>query len=618
MKPSRSIFSWIIASAFGGGGILVRAEPAGAPTVDLGYATYQGSYNESYDLNIWKSVRYAAPPVGKLRWQAPQPPVWNNTKVTPAVDQPPLCPQTGAYGVPDSYGFISAPGDEDCLYLNVYADPKASNLPVFVWIHGGGYGVLGAVYDPTDLIKTNANGFIVVELQYRLGAFGFLSSSEVKEHGQLNAGLLDQRLALKWVQKYISKFGGDPTRVTIGGESAGGGSVLFHASAYGGKETSLFENIIAASPYLPPTYHYDDTVTTAHYDKFVELAGCSNASSKSNKYSSTFDCLVAAESSILQNASGTVSTTQGYYGSFAFVPVVDDDYIRQRPSVQLLERKVTGKRLLVGVRILISSIVNNIGTNEFKNNANEGVLLTNPEVDNREKYDNFVSTMFPRLTPEDVKSLNTVYTIDSLPSDDGIRYDTLGYTGPTALYKSGFATGIQQAVFNMAGETNFACPAQWFAEAFSSGSRQAWKYQYSLTPSYHGADLNSYFAIDATWPSPGFKHAMRKIYGNFIINNTPVISVEDATDKESNATVPIGSDGNIKWPEFNLEDRTQMNFNTTGGNVSPAAIPPYLNFFIRDGPGIVNVLNLSNSYTWEGGRGRRCDFWRSVSERVPQ
>ncbi|KAI1801124.1 alpha/beta-hydrolase [Daldinia bambusicola] len=590
MKPSRSILSWVLASAFGGGGTLVAAE---SPTVNLGYATYQGAYNESYNLNIWKSIRYATPPVGKLRWQAPRPPAWDNKQVTPAVDQPPLCPQTGAYGIPASYGFNSAPGDEDCLYLNVYAAPDASNLPVFVWIHGGGYGVLGAVYDPTELIKHNDNGLIVVEIQYRLGAFGFLSSAEVKEHGQVNAGLLDQRLALEWVQKHISQFGGDPSRVTIGGESAGGGSVLLHASAYGGKPTDLFQNIIAASPYLPPTYQYNGTVPTAHYDKFVELAGCSNASS-------TFDCLVAAESSVLQNASGTVSTTQGYYGSWAFVPSIDGDYVQQRPSVQLLEGKVTGKRLLVG------------------NNANEGVLLTDPEVDSREKYDSFISTMFPLLTPEDVTSLNTAYEIDSLPSSSGIRYDTLGYTGPTALYQSGFATGIQQAVFNLGAESNFVCPAQWFAEAFSSDSRQAWKYQYSLTPSYHGADLNSYFAIDATWPSPGFKHAMRKIYGNFIINNTPVISVEDATAGESNATVPIGSDGNIQWPEFDLEGRIQMNLNTTGGTVTDTAIPPYLNFYIRDGPGIVNTLNLSDSYTWEGGRGRRCDFWRDVSARVPQ
>jgi carboxylesterase type B len=80
------------------------------------------------------SIRYAAPPVGNLRWQAPRPPPANRSVVTPATQQPPICPQTGGYGLPDVYGFTSGYGDEDCLYLNVYASPNATNLPVMVWI----------------------------------------------------------------------------------------------------------------------------------------------------------------------------------------------------------------------------------------------------------------------------------------------------------------------------------------------------------------------------------------------------------------------------------------------------------------------------------------------------
>lgn len=99
------------------------------------------------------------------------------------------------------------------------------------------------MYDPSVLMNTNNNNFITVEIQYRLGAFGFLASEDVKAHGQLNAGLLDQRFALQWVQEHISKFGGDPGRVTIGGESAGAGSVMFHALGYGGEQTDLFSNV---------------------------------------------------------------------------------------------------------------------------------------------------------------------------------------------------------------------------------------------------------------------------------------------------------------------------------------------------------------------------------------
>ena len=93
-------------------------------------------------------------------------------------------------------------------------------------------------------MNTNGNGFISVIIQYRLGAFGFLSSEDVKKKGRVNAGLLDQRLALQWVQNHIDKFGGDPKRVTLAGESAGAGSVMLQAMAYGGRQSAmLFDNV---------------------------------------------------------------------------------------------------------------------------------------------------------------------------------------------------------------------------------------------------------------------------------------------------------------------------------------------------------------------------------------
>ncbi len=114
---------------------------------------------------------------------------------------------------------------------------------MLVDLDGGGNSVFGATYDPSIWMNTNGNGFIHVEMQYRLGAFGYLSSEDVRNNGVLNAGLLDQRFAIEWVQKHISQFGGDPKRVTIGGESSGAGSVIFHALAYGGRETNLFNNV---------------------------------------------------------------------------------------------------------------------------------------------------------------------------------------------------------------------------------------------------------------------------------------------------------------------------------------------------------------------------------------
>lgn len=135
----------------------VAAEPipraVKAPTVDLGYAVYEGSFDANNSINAFKgcvhftfkilesqtndvsSIRYAAPPVGKLRFAAPQAPATNRTSTILATSNPPFCPQTGASSeTPAAYGFTSALGNEDCLFLNVYAPVNAKDLPVFFWI----------------------------------------------------------------------------------------------------------------------------------------------------------------------------------------------------------------------------------------------------------------------------------------------------------------------------------------------------------------------------------------------------------------------------------------------------------------------------------------------------
>ncbi|EGR52449.1 uncharacterized protein TRIREDRAFT_2044 [Trichoderma reesei QM6a] len=592
------------------------AAPAHGPRVDLGYAVYEGLYNATLDLNIWKSIRYAAPPVGTLRWQAPQEPPKATTpdRLVAAVDQPPWCPQSGAYGVPPVYGFNSALGDEDCLFLNVYAPPHAENLPVFVWIHGGGYSVFGAAYDPSALINTNNKTFITVEIQYRLGAFGQLASPDVRRHGKLNAGLLDQRFALQWVHKHISRFGGDPRRVTMGGESSGAASAMYQALAYDGREQGLFSSIILASTYVPPIYPFDHGVPTGHYDAFAEAAGCGVASALRN-HSSVFDCLVAADTTTLQTASGLVSTSRGYFGSFAWLPVIDHDFIQHRPSAQLACGKVSGKHLLIGT------------------NADEGVPLTNPNITTKSAFDAFVSSTLPHLTNADISILNRIYdTAAAQPGNNGTRFDTPGDdddAGPNANTVSGMATGIQQTAFNLAAESTFHCPSQWLAEAFSkpgSDGRRAWKYQYSLDPAYHGADLGAYFVLakeeeeDGTAPpGRGFQHSFRKIWGQFITQQNPVISVSDAKAGEANATVPVDGSrpGDIAWPAFSAQNQTFLDLNTTGGEVELVTVTQELSYYVRGGEGVVNSFRLADGRSWEGGRGERCDFWKAVAPRVP-
>lgn len=235
------------------------------------------------------------------------------------------------------------------MFLNVYAPANASNLPVLVWIHGGGYGLGNGTQDLSFLINSNNKSFIGVSIQYRLGAFGFLAGDEVFRNGVVNAGILDQTFALQWVQSYIGIFGGNASAVTISGESAGGGSVMLQTMAYGGMlGDSLFQNAIAASPYLPMQYGYKDWVPSQSYYAYAAEAGCLQTTAYGSSSTTIFECLVGKDTHTLQMASFNVSAS-GTYGTWGFLPVTDGVFIQDRPSQQLLEKRVNGRNLLVGV-----------------------------------------------------------------------------------------------------------------------------------------------------------------------------------------------------------------------------------------------------------------------------
>jgi para-nitrobenzyl esterase len=197
-------------------------------TVDSG--KLKGAYNSDHSVLMFKGVPFAAPPVGNLRWKAPQPArKWDGVRAADKFG--PACLQTDVFG--DILQFMrDAQPSEDCLNLAIWlpASTRAnSKLAVFLWYYGGGFVAGGNSekrYDGEALAK---KGIIVVEPNYRLGVFGFLSHPELTaesgHHSSGNYGLLDQVAALEWVVKNIAAFGGDPHNITVGGESAGSLSV---------------------------------------------------------------------------------------------------------------------------------------------------------------------------------------------------------------------------------------------------------------------------------------------------------------------------------------------------------------------------------------------------------
>lgn len=196
-----------------------------------------------------------------------------------------------------------------------------------VQIHGGGYTEGSAQDYPGDAIVHASNGsMIYVSIQYRLGIFGFLAGGQVADDGVLNAGLLDQRAALDWVQRNIRAFGGDPARVTIEGGSAGGGSVTFQLIATGAADSPPFSAAIAEYPWWQPMLNASQQEQL--YFTALQLSNCSSVS-----------CLRALPESTLallgqrvENAS--YPTGGDGYGVYYYGPVVDGEFVRDLPDVE--------------------------------------------------------------------------------------------------------------------------------------------------------------------------------------------------------------------------------------------------------------------------------------------
>ena len=261
----------------------------------------------SGNMREYLGIPYAAPPVGALRWKPPAP-VTPWTTPLAATHFGPHCPQA-----PSPFGQPSL--TEACLFLNVFTSASGpvagQRRPVMVWIHGGAF-VVGESddYNPTKLV---AHGVDVVTLNYRLGALGFLALPSLDSEGHLfaNYGLLDQQAALQWVRRNISAFGGDPNRVTVFGESAGGASVMSQLASP--LATGTFQRAIIESGA------YADTPTLAA----AESAGSS--------YATTEGC-ASLSAACMRGLSVTALLTDEPSG---YVPTVDGTILPQNPKVAI-------------------------------------------------------------------------------------------------------------------------------------------------------------------------------------------------------------------------------------------------------------------------------------------
>ncbi|KAI0060460.1 alpha/beta-hydrolase [Artomyces pyxidatus] len=305
-------------------------------------------------------IPFAEPPIGDLRFSQPKPvgpyqgnrdatnfgkscpqqpmnlPSWTDSEVTKVVN-----------GIVNTLYESITPEDEDCLTLNVVKPAGASEnskLPVVIWIFGGGFEIGGtATYDGGSIVErsiTLGEPVVFVSMNYRLSAFGFLAGKEVKEAGVGNLGLQDQRTAMRWVQKYISHFGGDPTKVTIWGESAGAISTSLHMVTNGGDTEGLFRGAIMQSGGPIPVG--DITHGQRYYDDIVKLTGC-------DRSKDTLQCLRTVPYATLKAAVDQSPNFFAYQALvLAWLPRVDGIFLKAPPQHLVLQGSVANVPFISG------------------------------------------------------------------------------------------------------------------------------------------------------------------------------------------------------------------------------------------------------------------------------
>ncbi|KAF8993495.1 carotenoid ester lipase precursor [Cyathus striatus] len=310
--------------------VLAPAAPLAAPTVALDSATFTGATSGS--VSKFLGIPFAQPPVGDLRFRLPQPiPAYNGTYTVTSFG--PTCPQQAvtlpivqgltADGINFIVNSIFGAVRDQGLTINVFKPATAtrtSKLPVVAWIFGGGFELgSSSMYDGSGIVSR----------------FGFMAGKEVKEAGVGNLGLQDQRQALRWIQKYIGQFGGDPTKVTIWGESAGAISVALHMVANNGNSEGLFRAGFMESGAPIPVG--DITNGQKYYDAVVSETGCIGTSD-------TLQCLREVPYAQLKAAINKSPSL-----ILAWLPRADGVFLTDNPQRLVQQGKIANVPFVTGI-----------------------------------------------------------------------------------------------------------------------------------------------------------------------------------------------------------------------------------------------------------------------------
>ncbi len=455
------------------------------------------------DVIAFKGVPFSAPPVGDLRWRPPEPIVaWDG--VRDATEPGPICMQPGPQGQ-----------SEDCLFLNIWAPRESMEpRPVMVWIHGGGF-VSGSGSDAlTDGTNLASRGVVVVTINYRLGAFGFLAhpalSAESAHDASGNYGLLDMVAALEWVRDNAATFGGDPDRVTIFGESAGAGAVM--SVMLMPQSGGLFHRAIAESSFING---WDRRLNESFGGSTsAEAQGVAVAEALGATGDDGLSVVRAATPAEVFEAVGTASL-----GGLSWAPNVDGWSIPDDPVQMYANGQQHHVPLITGM------------------NGNEGSMMTGQlQMDDVAAFEAHVQTTYPSVAEQALAHYAVSSPEEAKPGIDHLFHD-MWFAGPVRTLSS----------------HHVKAPAP------------VWLYHFTLVPpTGMGANLGSHHAAEITY-----------VFGNMIDRGSQSVDtpphpmlVGDWTDADRRVSTAMmdhwtqfAATGNpnrvglTEWPEFDDSDQ---------------------------------------------------------------
>ncbi|PVI04415.1 alpha/beta-hydrolase [Periconia macrospinosa] len=460
-------------------------------------------------VEAWLGVGYSVQPVNETRFAPPDwPKSFTGTK------------DASKYGkacIQDSW-FDPSSHTEECLTFNLYrpggisADAK---LPVFVFFHGGAFVMGGGrSFDGAAFVSKSNQPLIVVTMQYRIGAMGSLPSKLFADEGLLNLGLRDQKMLLEFMQKYVSHFGGDPDRITLGGQSAGAHSVGLHLFHNYGQDTGkkLFSQAILASGAptarsFPPA---TQPVYVQYYQQFMGLLNCPTSGTNAE----AMNCLRAAPLRSIQQASGKIYRDSTYNITWPWQPVSDGPLLEKLGSVSGVNET------FFKIPTLITST------------TDEGKLFAPKNLSSNAHFLDFIHNFQPGLNETDLADLEKLYPN---PADG---------KGPYA--NSPISTQYER-ISAAYGDYSYICPVQETAYRLAKANATVYKARFNA-PNNAGANMGVPHASDAPYFNglsnvqfPPISDLYSSYYASFIVSGDPnKYSIENAVKWERYTDVGSG------------------------------------------------------------------------------